>query len=66
MKKRFSKEAMIEHLSEKKHELENKWEFDSNDGWSQINMSGDRERIIAYTQYEVYQELIEDISEGRI
>lgn len=66
MKNKFSKETMIDHLSEKKHQLEKKWKFDPNNGWSQIDMSGDRERIIAYAQYEVYQDLIEDISEGNI
>lgn len=50
MKIRFNKENVLIHIERKLKNLEQKWNFDPDNGWAQVEGSS-IERIVAYGEY---------------
>lgn len=64
-KTRFSKQAVLDLLSERSQRLEDQFSFDREDGWNQVR-DAEVPNIVAYGQYDALRQLRRDIIEGRI
>ena len=60
---RFSKAALLEDLRHRSDSLEKRHAFDPTNGWSQIKIRRDFETVMAYGQYSLLQDLIEELEE---
>lgn len=60
MKKRFSKDNVLIHIEAKMQKLQEKWNFDPNNGWAQVEGAG-FSKVMAYGEYQVLEELHEDL-----
>lgn len=56
MKPRFNKDNVLIHIELKMKQLEEKWGFDSNNGWGQVE-GEPIEKIVAYGQYDGLEQL---------
>lgn len=67
MRIRFNKENVLIHIEKRIENLENKWGFDRNNGWSQVQGSN-IEIIVAYGEFngliELYTELFNSDLKG--
>jgi len=59
--KRFNKENTLNHLWDQITELEKKWGFDPDNGYSQVE-NADFEKVLAYGQYIAYEQIIDSIN----
>lgn len=62
---RFSKAKMVQDLLERADQLEKKWKFARNNGWTQLH-SGDVERAAEYGRYRNMLDLVAEIEAGYI
>lgn len=62
---RFSKEKMQSYIVKRMMDLENIWEFDPRDGYSQV-IGSDVSRIIAYGEYQTLENLYTNIAHNNI
>ena len=51
MKPRFNKDNVLIHIELRMKQLEEKWGFDPNNGWSQVD-GEPIEKIVAYGEYD--------------
>jgi len=51
MKPRFNKDNVLIHIELRMKQLEEKWGFDPNNGWSQVDGES-IEKIVAYGEYD--------------
>jgi len=65
MSARFNKNNVIDHLWKQISELEAKWGFDPDNGYSQVKDS-DFHRVMAYGSYEAFKSAIQAIMYGDV
>jgi hypothetical protein len=58
--KRFNKQNVQDYLNRHIAQLEKQWNFDPNNGYSQVANS-DMQRIMAYGEYEALQNVFDAI-----